>query len=168
MNSFEQLHALEVTVPEAIGVQVRSTVGSNPEEIGPAMGAAMGTLMGYIGQHGLQCVGAPRCVYLEYGPDGTTFLTAMPVAAPPLDAGTGPVSVGPLPSGEAFRFTHTGPYPQIGATYHLITDYMRGKGLMESEADWMKYMPMWEEYLNDPATTPEAELVTHIYLPIAR
>ena len=45
---------------------------------------------------------------------------------------------------------------------------MRGKGLMESEADWMKYMPMWEEYLNDPATTPEAELVTHIYLPIAR
>jgi effector-binding domain-containing protein len=38
---------------------------------------------------------------------------------------------------------------------------------MNSEADWTRYMPMWEEYLNDPHTTSEAELVTHIYLPVA-
>ena len=36
---------------------------------------------------------------------------------------------------------------------------------MRSEADWAKYMPMWEEYMNDPERTPAAELLTHIYLP---
>ncbi len=42
----------------------------------------------------------------------------------------------------------------------------KAKGLMQCEADWARYMPMWEEYLNDPQTTPEAELMTYIYLPV--
>jgi len=37
---------------------------------------------------------------------------------------------------------------------------------MQSEADWARYTPMWEEYRNDPETTPEAELLTYIYLPV--
>jgi AraC family transcriptional regulator len=40
------------------------------------------------------------------------------------------------------------------------------KQWMKSEADWARYMPMWEEYLNDPDSTPAAELVTYIYLPV--
>jgi hypothetical protein len=27
-------------------------------------------------------------------------------------------------------------------------------------------MPMWEEYPNDPHTTPEADLLTYIFLPM--
>jgi hypothetical protein len=38
---------------------------------------------------------------------------------------------------------------------------------MQSEADGACYMPMWEEYLNDPDTTPQADPLTYIYLPSA-
>ena len=51
-------------------------------------------------------------------------------------------------------------------TYGRITEFLKEKGLLKSEADWARYMPMWEEYRNDPTTTPEAELVTYIYLPV--
>ena len=53
----------------------------------------------------------------------------------------------------------------LAATYGQITEFLKAKGLMQSEADWARYMPMWEEYLNDPQTTPGAELMTYIYLP---
>ena len=164
MDIFDAIQPTDVTVPEALAIQISSSVGSNPAEIGAAMGAAFETLMAYLGQHGLQCIGAPRCVYTSYGPEGTTFSTAMPVAAAPENAGDGPVIVAPLPSGKALRFTHTGPYPQLMGTYNSITEYLREKGLLVTDADWAKYMPMWEEYVNDPDTVPEAELITHIYL----
>jgi effector-binding domain-containing protein len=45
---------------------------------------------------------------------------------------------------------------------------MQTQGLLKTEADWARFMPMWEEYLNDPETVPEAELVTYIYVPIGR
>jgi len=31
-------------------------------------------------------------------------------------------------------------------------------------SDWARYSPMWDEYMSDPATTPESELLTRIYL----
>jgi DNA gyrase inhibitor GyrI len=37
---------------------------------------------------------------------------------------------------------------------------------MQTEDDWMRYMPMWEVYLNDPQTPPETDLLTYIYLPV--
>ena len=45
-------------------------------------------------------------------------------------------------------------------TYGQVTQFMQSQGLLTSEADWARYMPMWEEYLNDPQTTPEADLLT--------
>jgi AraC family transcriptional regulator len=78
-----------------------------------------------------------------------------------------PIRVETLPATKAYRFTHHGPYPNLAQTYNHITGFMKEKGWMESEADWMRYMPMWEEYLNDPETTPPAELRTNIYLPVA-
>jgi hypothetical protein len=49
----------------------------------------------------------------------------------------------------------------------LITEFLKAKGLIKTDAEWSKYMPMWEEYLNDPQTTPPEKLLTHIYLPKA-
>jgi hypothetical protein len=37
---------------------------------------------------------------------------------------------------------------------------------MQTEDDWLRYMPMWEEYVTDPDTTPAESLVTYIYLPL--
>ena len=64
------------------------------------------------------------------------------------------------------RLTHHGPYADLAQTYSGITAFMIEKQWVRSEADWVRYMPMWEEYMNDPGPTPAAELMTYIYLPI--
>ena len=40
------------------------------------------------------------------------------------------------------------------------------QGRMHDEADWSRYMPMWEEYAGDPDATPAEEPVTYIHLPL--
>jgi hypothetical protein len=41
---------------------------------------------------------------------------------------------------------------------------MIANGLMKSRLDWDRYMPMWEEYPTDPATTPPEQLVTYSHM----
>jgi effector-binding domain-containing protein len=123
--------------------------------------------MEFIGRLDLAPNAPPRVIYTSYGPEGTTFKVAMPVvAAPAGQAEDASIKVAPLAGGKAYRFTHHGSYANLGRTYGQITEFMKAKGWMKTDADWARYMPMWEEYLNDPAKTPEADLVTHIYLPV--
>ena len=94
-----------------------------------------------------------------------SFVLALAVAAAPAGGvEESPIRVDTLPPGNAHRITHRGPYPNLAQTYNRITEFMQEQGWMTSEADWMRYMPMWEEYMNDPETTPAAELVTYIYI----
>jgi len=161
------LEHAEVEVPSVLAAQYSSRSSLAPNAISEAMGAAFGTLMAYVGQHGLAPAGAPRAIYTAYGQDGLSFTVAMPLAEPPgAAAEPGPVTMGEIPGGRALRFTHRGPYRELMSTYGRITEFMKAQGLLENEADWARYMPMWEEYLNDPATTPEAELMTYIYVPL--
>ena len=77
------------------------------------------------------------------------------------------MTVDTIPAKRALRFTHRGPYRDLMGTYNRITEFMQAKGMLASEADWARYMPMWEEYLNDPQVTPEADLLTYIYVPLS-
>lgn len=167
MSEFDRLEFTEIEVAPVLALQVSGKCGSDPKEIGPAMQTAFGQLGALMEKHGLTSAGPPRSIYTTYGPDGTEFIVAMPISAAPADSMEDAArSIGTLPGGKALRFTHRGPYPDLMTTYGLITKFMLAEGLMESEADWARYMPMWEEYLNDPHTTPEADLLTHIYLPV--
>lgn len=167
MSTAEGLEFAEVEVSSVVAAQMPGRSGSDPSTIAKAMGDAFDALMGFVGHHSLVPSGPPRAIYTSYGPEETSFVVAIPVASPP----AGPVEEGPgfvdtLSGGKSLRFTHHGTYRGLMATYGRITEFMMSKGLMKSEADWARYMPMWEEYLNDPHTTPETELVTQIYLPV--
>jgi len=167
MSEHEDLGFCEVDVPAALVAQVTKSSGMQPAEIAEAMGAAFGELMPYIQRNGLAPVGPPRAVYTSYSPNGTTFLVAFPIAEPgSMPPATDTASVQTLPARHAYRFTHRGSYPTLGATYARITQFMIARGLMEHEMDWARYMPMWEEYVSDPQTRPEADLITYIYLPL--
>jgi len=101
------------------------------------------------------------------GPAGVSVTLALPVTASPASTAVEPpFRVDPLPGTKALRFTHQGPYAELANTYGRITAFMIEKRWMDSEADWARYMPMWEEYRNDPAQTPAGELLTYIYLPL--
>ncbi len=166
MSTFDALAFAEVQVPRVLAAQYAGESTSDPGAIAAAMGEAFGKLMSFVGQQKLAPSGPPRTIYTSYDPKAVRFIVAMPVAAPPakpIKARAG--SVESIPGGKALRFTHHGPYANLANTYGQITEFLKAKGLMKTEADWAKYMPMWEEYLNDPRTTPEAELLTYIYLP---
>jgi len=167
MSGFEALEFTEVEVPAVLAAQIPGQCGADPAVISTAMHAGFDKLMGFVQRHKLAPSGPPRAVYMAYGPQGVNFVVAMPIAAPPAATRTiGPGSIGTIAGGKAMRFTHRGPYANLMSTYGQITEFLKSKGLMKSEADWVKYMPMWEEYLNDPHTTPEADLLTYIYLPL--
>jgi len=167
MSEFDRLEFAEIAVAPVLALQVAGQCGSDPKEIGPAIEAAFGQLAALIEEHALTPAGPPRSIYTSCGPQQMEFIVAMPIAAAPDEAMEDAArSIGTLPGGKTLRFTHRGPYSGLMETYGLITQFMQAQGRMESEADWARYMPMWEEYLNDPHTTPEAELLTHIYLPV--
>jgi effector-binding domain-containing protein len=93
------------------------------------------------------------------------FAAAIPVADIPSKAlDTPAVALRALPESCALRFVHNGPYREIRGTYERIEAWLRERGGIKTASDWAHYSPMWEEYLNDPTTTPESELVTRIYL----
>ena len=167
MSEFDRLEFTEIEVVPVLALQVPGECGCDPSVIGPAIQAAFEKLEQILKKHALTSAGPPRSIYTTYGPEGMKFIVAMPIIAPPAEPIEGAVrSMGTLRGGQTLRFTHRGPYANLMATYGQITKFMLAKGRMESEADWARYMPMWEEYLNDPETTPEAELLTHIYLPV--
>jgi effector-binding domain-containing protein len=166
MSTFDALEFTEVEVPPVLAARIAGESPSDPSAIAAAMGEAFGKLMGFVGQQKLAPSGPPRTIYTSYDPKAVQFIVAMPVAAPPAKPiKTGAGSVESIPGGKALRFTHHGPYANLMNTYGQVTEFLKAKGLMKTDADWAKYMPMWEEYLNDPQTTPEAKLVTYIYLP---
>lgn len=166
MKTPEGIEVAEIDVPGALAAQVESTCGTGPDEIGAAIGSAFQKLGAYVGKHGLTMVSPPRAIYLQYGDGETTFISAFPVAPPdtecPEEEG---VRVGDLPAGPSFRFTHVGPYDRLRQTYDAITEWLKGRGSLASEADWAKHTPMWEEYVTDPTATPPEQLVTYIYVP---
>jgi effector-binding domain-containing protein len=166
MITAADLEFAEVQVPPAIAAQMRSECAIDPAAIGETMRQAFSEVMGFVTRHGLRLKGQPRAIYTSYDPKRVSFLVALPIAAPPSSPiDESPVFVGSLPGLAAYQFSHHGPYPQLAQTYNRITEFMKEKGYMRSEADWAKYMPMWEEYMNEPEQTPAAELLTHIYLP---
>lgn len=166
MNGFEGLEFVEVEVPAVIAAQVPGSA-SGMAELPPAIGAAFDTMMGFMGRARLTASGPPRVLYTTCPPGQFDFQVLVPVAAPPTaDFQDATAIVGTVEGGKTYRFTHRGAYSGLANTYGRIGEFMKARGLMQTDADWMKYMPMWEEYLNDPETTPEADLLTHIYLPV--
>jgi len=162
----ESIHAEHVEVAPIVAVQLCGESASEPADIARAMGDGFNSLMDFMKRNSIVMSGPPRAIYTAYGPEGTKFVLAVPInhllAIQPEHG----VFIDSVAGSKALRFTHLGPYRNLMATYGRITEYLLAKGMMKSENDWQKYMPMWEEYLNDPETTPEADLVTHIYLPL--
>lgn len=167
MASATDLEFAEVQVAPALAVQLNLECGLEPASIGAAIGAGFASMMNFINTHALAVINQPRAIYTAYGPGGVSITLALPVAAAPQgSAAHPPVRVDTLPAVKALRFTHHGPYAALAETYNRITAFMIGKQWMESEADWVRYMPMWEEYMNDPDHTPAEELKTYIFLPV--
>ena len=119
-------------------------------------------ILSFIKSEGLQVAGAPLSISRAYDGAELRFDVAIPVAGN-LDAisvDDSGVLIGKTYGGPALRAIHVGPYNQLTATHAKIAAYIAANGIKRSGDSW-------EAYISDPTQTPEAELETFIYYPIA-
>jgi effector-binding domain-containing protein len=166
MSATLQLENIEVEVAPTLAVQLAVTCPTDPAAIATAMQTSFETLGQFMGRNKLQPAGPPRSIYTNWGPT-TSFTLAFPiVAAPPVTESARDIVIRTLAGGRALRFIHRGPYDTLRATYGQIDAWLREHGAIKTEADWARYSGMWEEYLNEPGTVPDAELISRIDLPL--
>jgi effector-binding domain-containing protein len=148
-----RFESVESAAAPVVLLSVRSA--DNPSAIGVALGVAYGTLSGYMQTAGLKQAAAPIAIYRGREQGALAIDAAIPVdrdgAAP-----QGPVRLAQLPAGRAVRAEYRGSYTGLGAARAALLAYLAAAGLEAAG-------PTWEQYVSDPASTPEAQLVTHVY-----
>ena len=150
-----------VTVESQPILYVHRSSATDPQSIGACMGEAFGTLMGFVGEHGIEMAGAPLSIYHGFSENEATFDVALPVSAADAEraAGHADIKGGATHAGQALKAVHVGPYNALADTYNRIMAHLQKEGLKPCG-------PCWEVYMNDPDTTPAEDLITEIYFPI--
>ena len=145
------------TLPEQHYLYVDREASFAGNEIAEAMGSGFGEVFGFTQSNGITPQSMPSSIYLEMPSDGKMkFRTAVFVSAEDAGKAAGAVKADTIPAGEAVTATHSGPYANLNESHKALWDYVKTQGLQEA-------MPVWEIYIDDPQTTPEAELRTEIF-----
>jgi effector-binding domain-containing protein/uncharacterized protein YndB with AHSA1/START domain len=126
--------------------------------IGVALGVAYGKLSGYVSAEGLRQAGAPVAVYAGEQKGALLIEAGIPVDRTDL-APPAPMRVGTSYAGPAVKVVHRGDYAGLPAAREQVRAYLATSGLVQNG-------PLWEEYVSDPSSTPLAELVTNIFVPV--
>jgi len=109
-------------------------------------------------KQGIKASGPLMAIYTATDDTGFQFLAAAPVAQEPkLPAGD--IKVGKSPTGKALKFVHRGSYESMDTTYEAITNYLDDKRLDARDL-------FIEQFMKDPLTTPEDDLVIEVYVPL--
>jgi effector-binding domain-containing protein len=117
------------------------------------------TVYAAMTKQGLKPSGAPMTIYTATDDTGFQYQAAVPVAqTPTLPAGSD-VAVGKSPAGKALKFVHRGSYDAMDTTYEAITNYLDEKQLEAKDL-------FVEQYMKDPVSTPEDDLVIEVYVPL--
>jgi effector-binding domain-containing protein len=117
------------------------------------------TVNAAMAKAGIKANGPLMTIYTSTDDTGFQFQAAVPVEmAPTLPADSG-VTVGMSPAGKALKFVHRGSYDAMDSTYEAITNYLDEKQLEAKDL-------FIEQYMKDPLTTPEDDLVIEVYVPL--
>ncbi|HET7396692.1 MAG TPA: GyrI-like domain-containing protein [Gammaproteobacteria bacterium] len=131
-------------------------------DVANALDAAYAKVKTFIAAHHLKVTGARMAVTRVWDPahNNYEFDAAIPAAWDTLTVPVNsPVKLGQTLGGEVVLATYTGPYSGTGEVYNQITVWLAANGLTATGLTW-------EQYLNDPANTPDDKLVTRIYTPV--
>ena len=147
----------QVTMPEMTIVYV--TGSGQWDNAYETIVAAFKRVNGALAKAGVKPAGAPMTIYTETNDTGFKFQAAVPVKEPPPLPAEGEIKAGKSPGGLALKFVHRGSYDAMDTTYEAITDHLEERKLEAKEL-------FIEQYMKDPVTTPDDELVIDIYVPL--
>jgi effector-binding domain-containing protein/uncharacterized protein YndB with AHSA1/START domain len=151
--------AFEMTASAGTPVVLLGTRSApDANAVGVALGVAWGRLSGYATASGLRPAGPPVAIYLSEDDGEVAIDAGIPVehaAATPAP----PIRVGRTHDGIAVKAAYRGDAAGLPAARRQVRAYLAAAGL---EAGG----PLWEQHVSEPGTTPPAERVTHIFVPI--
>jgi len=113
----------------------------------------------YADKAGLKADGLPMTIFTATDDHGFDYQAAIPLAQPPKDTPRGEIFVGQSPEGRALKFVHRGSYEAMDDTYEAITNYLDEKRLESKDM-------LIEQYVTDPASADEKNLVVNVFVPI--
>jgi effector-binding domain-containing protein len=117
------------------------------------------TVYGAMAKQGLKAAGAPMTIYTATDDTGFQFQAAVPVEKTPTVPPDSEILAGMSPAGKALKFVHRGSYDAMDTTYEAITNYLDEKQLEAKDL-------FVEQYMKDPVSTPEDDLVIEVYVPL--
>ena len=117
------------------------------------------TVYDAMAKQGLQASGSPMTIYTATDDTGFQFRAALPVAQVPTMPADSGLTVGSSPAGKALRFVHRGSYDSLDTTFELISNYLDEKQLKVRDV-------FVEQYIKDPVTTSQDDLVIEVYIPL--
>ena len=121
--------------------------------------AALKAVYGAMEKLGAKPDGAPMTIYTATDDTGFQFQAAVPVAQAPASPRRTDIKVGKSPAGTALKFVHRGSYDEMDMTYEAIAHHLEERNLEAKDL-------FLEQYMRDPVTTPEEDLVVEIYVPL--
>jgi effector-binding domain-containing protein len=120
---------------------------------------AFKSVYAFLGRQGLKAAGFPLTIYTSTDDIGFRFRAGVPIAEEPKDPPRGDIAVDKAPAGKALKFVHRGSYDSMDTTYDAITNYLDEKRLDAQDL-------FIEEYVTDPVSTADDDLVVNILVPI--
>jgi effector-binding domain-containing protein len=152
---------LEVTLVDAVPVLVAYTEGPSGGDALASLGSAYARIDKFLADRRLTQAGARIRVPASREESGPAFEAAVPIEHEPEKPvpANSPVQVHRSPGGTALRAVHRGPLADVPKTYGKLVAFAAAHGHELVGATW-------DEFASDPRTTPEADLVTHVFVAV--
>ena len=162
----ERLPATDVAGVTAQAVQVEAVpvayvegaCGKDEAEIARTVAASFGEVTKFLASRKIAPAGAPITITTRWDDSGYAFDAALPVAAIP-PAADARVRFKQTYAGPALKVVHRGAHRDMPALYDKLDAWAAIHGFEPNG-------PSWEEHVTDPGSTPEADLLTNVYLPV--
>jgi effector-binding domain-containing protein len=146
--SFKYEITTQKTQP-AVSIRKRTSVSKLPDVIKDSYES----IAKHLEQTGGECSGAPFAIYYNMDINDLDVEMGFPVASSIKEKGE--IKNSAIPVGKVVAFSHIGPYSELEKTYGYAINWMKENNFEGSGI-------VCEMYPNDPAVTPQDELVTEI------
>lgn len=148
-----------VTTSETTVYTYESSSSTKQGKITTAIGVAYEKIIGFITANNINMAGSPKIITLGFSPDNYQFLAVIPVDQNNVVDDNGEIMASSMYAGKALKIIHQGSYNNLKQSYDILFAYLTQNNLEKNGHPW-------EDFVTDPSTVAQEDLITYIYQPI--